>query len=68
MTCNGPKLDDLIGGMTNRFEVLERAGLVECRPDAADRRGKLIALADSGKRVIEMIGATSPTRNVCCPC
>jgi DNA-binding MarR family transcriptional regulator len=41
------------GGMTNRLDRLERAGLVERRPDPSDRRGKLIALTDSGKRVID---------------
>jgi DNA-binding MarR family transcriptional regulator len=41
------------GGMTNRLDRLERAGLVERRPDPADRRGKLIALTKSGKRVID---------------
>jgi DNA-binding MarR family transcriptional regulator len=32
---------------------LELAGLVERRPDPNDRRGKLIALTDAGKRVID---------------
>jgi DNA-binding MarR family transcriptional regulator len=41
------------GGMTNRLDRLERAGLVERRADPADRRGKLIALTKSGKRVID---------------
>jgi DNA-binding MarR family transcriptional regulator len=41
------------GGMTNRLDRLERAGLVERRPDPSDRRGKLIALTDAGKRVID---------------
>jgi DNA-binding MarR family transcriptional regulator len=41
------------GGMTNRLDRLERAGLVERRPDPNDRRGKLIALTDAGKRVID---------------
>jgi DNA-binding MarR family transcriptional regulator len=41
------------GGMTNRLDRLERAGLVERRPDPTDRRGKLIALTKSGKRVID---------------
>jgi DNA-binding MarR family transcriptional regulator len=41
------------GGMTNRLDRLERAGLVERRPDPADRRGKLIALTKAGKRVID---------------
>jgi DNA-binding MarR family transcriptional regulator len=41
------------GGMTDRIDRLERAGLVERRPDPNDRRGKLIALTDDGKRVID---------------
>jgi DNA-binding MarR family transcriptional regulator len=41
------------GGMTNRLDRLERAGLVERRLDPNDRRGKLIALTDEGKRVID---------------
>lgn len=45
------------GGMTARIDRLERAGLVERRPDPNDRRGKQIALTDTGKAVIEeMIG------------
>ncbi|MFM0074102.1 MarR family transcriptional regulator [Paraburkholderia sediminicola] len=41
------------GGMTNRLDRLERAGLVERLPDPNDRRGKLIALTDAGKHVID---------------
>jgi len=41
------------GGMTDRLDRLERAGLVERRPDPKDRRGKLIALTGAGKRVID---------------
>ena len=41
------------GGMTNRLDRLERAGLVERRLDPNDRRGKLIALTEVGKRVID---------------
>ena len=41
------------GGMTDRLDRLERAGLVERRPDPKDRRGKLIALTDAGRRVID---------------
>ena len=41
------------GGMTNRIDRLERAALVERRPDPNDRRGTLIALTDTGKRVID---------------
>jgi DNA-binding MarR family transcriptional regulator len=41
------------GGMTDRIDRLERAGLVLRRPDPRDRRGKLIVLTDSGKRLID---------------
>ncbi|MGH8261456.1 MAG: MarR family winged helix-turn-helix transcriptional regulator, partial [Steroidobacteraceae bacterium] len=41
------------GGMTARLDRLEGAALVERRPDPKDRRGKLIALTDAGKRVID---------------
>jgi DNA-binding MarR family transcriptional regulator len=41
------------GGMTNRLDRLERAGLVERRPDPDDRRGKLIALTSAGKHTID---------------
>ncbi len=41
------------GGMTNRLDRLERAGFVERRPDPHDRRGKLIALTEAGRRVID---------------
>ena len=41
------------GGMTNRLDRLERTGLVERRPDPNDRRGKLIALTEAGKIVID---------------
>lgn len=40
------------GGMTDRLDRLERAGLVERHPDLKDRRGKLIALTDAGRRLI----------------
>ncbi|RSB65949.1 MarR family transcriptional regulator [Rhizobium pisi] len=41
------------GGMTSRLDRLERAGLVERRPDPNDRRGKQIALTTGGKRAID---------------
>jgi DNA-binding MarR family transcriptional regulator len=43
------------GGMTDRLDRLERAGLVERRPDPNDRRGRQIALTAAGKRVIDDI-------------
>jgi len=41
------------GGMTNRLDRLENAGLVERHPDPGDRRGKLIALTENGERVVD---------------
>jgi DNA-binding MarR family transcriptional regulator len=41
------------GGMTDRLDRLERAGLVIRRPDPKDRRGKLIVLTEPGKRLID---------------
>jgi DNA-binding MarR family transcriptional regulator len=41
------------GGMTNRLDRLELAGLIERRPDPNDRRGKLIALTAAGRRIID---------------
>lgn len=41
------------GGMTNRLDRLEKAGLVERQPDPNDRRGKLIALTERGRAVID---------------
>lgn len=41
------------GGMTARLDRLERAGLIERRPDPNDRRGKLIALTDEGRTLID---------------
>jgi DNA-binding MarR family transcriptional regulator len=41
------------GGMTARLGRLERAGLIERRPDPNDRRGKLIALSEQGRKVID---------------
>src|SRR5262245_4069509 len=39
------------GGMTNRLDRLEHAGLVERRPDPNDRRAKLIA-PDAASRTL----------------
>jgi DNA-binding MarR family transcriptional regulator len=41
------------GGMTDRLDRLERAEFVVRRPDPNDRRGKLIALTESGKHIID---------------
>lgn len=36
-------------GMTHRLDLLERAGLVERRPDPDDRRSVLVVLTEAGK-------------------
>ena len=41
------------GGMTKRLDRLEQAGLVERRPDPADRRGTLVRLTPRGRRAID---------------
>jgi DNA-binding MarR family transcriptional regulator len=39
--------------MTKRLDRMVEAGLVERRPDPADRRGTLVALTRRGKTVID---------------
>ena len=41
------------GGMTKRLDRLERAGFVERLPDPADRRGRLVALTDRGRDIVD---------------
>jgi DNA-binding MarR family transcriptional regulator len=41
------------GGMTKRLDRLAEAGLVERRPDPADRRGILVRLTPHGKSVAD---------------
>lgn len=41
------------GGMTNRLDRLEKAGLVERQPDPKDRRAKLIMLTAKGLATID---------------
>lgn len=41
------------GGMTPLIDSLERAGLVDRRPNPDDRRSRLVALTPDGLRVIE---------------
>ncbi len=41
------------GGMTKRLDRLDEAGLVERRPDPADRRGTLVRLTRRGKTLID---------------
>jgi DNA-binding MarR family transcriptional regulator len=41
------------GGMTKRLDRLEASGLIRREPDPSDRRGKLIALTDGGRELID---------------
>ena len=40
------------GGMTNRLDRLEKAGLIERKPNPDDRRSMLVALSEAGLRLI----------------
>ncbi|MEV4556878.1 MarR family transcriptional regulator [Kitasatospora sp. NPDC049285] len=41
------------GAITKRIDRLERAGLVTRRPAATDRRGRVVALTEAGRSVID---------------
>lgn len=41
------------GGMTKRLDRLEAMGLARREPDPSDRRGRLIALTDQGRSLID---------------
>jgi len=41
------------GAMTNRLDRLESLGLVERQPDPTDRRGRLVALTDRGRALVD---------------
>lgn len=41
------------GGMTKRLDRLEAGGLIRREPDPTDRRGKLIALSDTGRQLVD---------------
>jgi DNA-binding MarR family transcriptional regulator len=42
------------GGMTKRLDRLETLGLIRREPDPRDRRGKLIALTDGGRKLVDV--------------
>jgi DNA-binding MarR family transcriptional regulator len=41
------------GGVTKRLDRLAEAGLIERRPDPADRRGTLVGLTPAGRKAID---------------
>jgi len=41
------------GGMTKRLDRLEESGWIRREPDPRDRRGKLIALTDEGRELVD---------------
>ncbi|MDQ3398001.1 MAG: MarR family transcriptional regulator [Deinococcota bacterium] len=43
------------GGMTNRLDRLEKAGLVARQPDRNDRRGTVVKLTEKGLRLVDEI-------------
>ena len=48
------------GGMTNRLDRLEAAGLISREADPSDRRGKLIALTGEGRALVDAAAEGSP--------
>src|SRR5580700_6766516 len=48
--------------ITDIVDALERQGLAERRPDATDRRAKLVAITDAGEAGLEVANATRERR------
>jgi DNA-binding MarR family transcriptional regulator len=46
------------GAMTNQLHRLEKAGLIERRPDPGDGRGRLVRLTSRGRRLVDRIVAS----------
>lgn len=46
------------GGMTNRLDRLQEAGLIARQPDPGDRRGVVIRLTDQGMQLIDQATET----------
>ncbi|MFC6669968.1 MarR family winged helix-turn-helix transcriptional regulator [Marinobacterium aestuariivivens] len=43
------------GGMTNRLDRLEKAGLISRAPNPGDRRGTLVTLTDKGLELTDRV-------------
>ena len=43
------------GGMTNRLDRLEKAGLIARHPNPNDRRGTIVALTEEGLALVEKV-------------
>ncbi|GGO84606.1 MarR family transcriptional regulator [Marinobacterium nitratireducens] len=43
------------GGMTNRLDRLEKAGLISRAPNPEDRRGTLVSLTDEGRALTDRV-------------
>jgi DNA-binding MarR family transcriptional regulator len=41
------------GGITKRLDSMERAGLLERRPDPTDRRGTIVKLTRRGRTLVD---------------
>jgi DNA-binding MarR family transcriptional regulator len=52
------------GGMTNRLDGLEGAGLIRRLPDPNDRRGVLVELTDAGSDLIDRAVTTEAAKEI----